>query len=43
MNEETRMQIMRIDEDIKRLQKDREQLLSEQDLTIKEHYEFYHG
>ena len=43
MDEEARIQIIRIDNDIRRLELDREKLLSEQDLTTKEHMEFYHG
>ena len=43
MDEETRIQIIRINNDIRRLQLDREKLLSESDLTTKEHMEFYQG
>lgn len=43
MDEKVKIAIITIDNDIRELQLQREELLSTQNLTTKEHYEFYHG
>lgn len=43
MEEHVRIKLIELDSKIKGLQDQRELILSTQDLTTKEHYEFYHG
>lgn len=43
INEGARLRIEAIDKDIDKLQTEREAILTTEDLTTKEHYEYYHG
>ena len=43
MDKETKVQLEKIDNQISLLQSAREIILQSQELTTKEHYEYYHG
>ena len=43
MKEKIRKRLMIIQAEIEKLFAERKKILSKQDLTTKEHYEFYHG